>query len=94
MAFADTALSSYESLEDVRKQEIPESEEEPILRFKDSASEWTILRQCTKTGGAMVEPMPKSDFLLKPSRAFPLNWLHLQSFYSRHTTATLQGCRQ
>jgi hypothetical protein len=61
-AIADNALFGYESLEDVRKQEIPESDDELVLRFKDSALERTILRQCTKTGGVTDEHMPKIAF--------------------------------
>ncbi|KAJ4507488.1 hypothetical protein HRR83_004066 [Exophiala dermatitidis] len=62
MAIADNALFGYESLEDVRAQEIPSGEDELVLRFKDSASERPILRKCTKTGGVTDDPMPKSSF--------------------------------
>ena len=62
MAIADDALFGYESLEDVRAQEIPAGQDELILRFKDSALEQSILRKCTKTGGVTDELMPKSSF--------------------------------
>ncbi|KAN0069234.1 Protein of unknown function (DUF3435) domain containing protein [Elaphomyces granulatus] len=62
MAIADDALFGYESLEDVRAQEIPSGKDELILRFKDSALERPILRRCTKTGGVTSDPMPKSSF--------------------------------
>jgi len=62
MAIADGALFGYESLEDVRAQEIPSGQDELILRFKDSALERPILRKCTKTGGVTDDPMPKSSF--------------------------------
>jgi hypothetical protein len=62
MAIADDALFGYESLEDVRAQEIPSGKDELILRFKDSALERPILRRCTKTGGVTNDPMPKSSF--------------------------------
>ena len=62
MAIADGAIFGYESLEDIRQQEIPAGEDELILRFKDSVLEQPVLRQCTKTGGVSNEPMPKSSF--------------------------------
>ena len=62
MAIADDALFGYESLEDVRKQKVPDGEDELVLRFKDSALEQPVLRQCTKTGGVTDEPMPRSSF--------------------------------
>ena len=62
MAIADDALFGYESLDDVRKQRIPVGEDELVLRFKDSALEQPVLRQCTKTGGVTDEPMPRSSF--------------------------------
>lgn len=62
MAVADHALFGYESLKDARKQEIPEGEDELVLRFKDSALDRPILQQCTKTGGVTDDPMPKSSF--------------------------------
>jgi hypothetical protein len=62
MTIADDALFGYESLEDVRAQEIPSGEDELVLRFKDSALEQPILRKCTKTGGVTDDPMPKSSF--------------------------------
>ena len=62
MAVADDALFGYESLEDVRAQEIPSGQDELVLRFKDSALERPILRKCTKTGGVTDDPMPKSSF--------------------------------
>jgi Protein of unknown function (DUF3435) len=62
MAISDDALFGYESLEDVRAQEIPSGKDELILRFKDSALERPILRRCTKTGGVTSDPMPKSSF--------------------------------
>ena len=43
MAIADGALFWYESLEDVRAQEIPSGQDEPILKYKNSALERTIL---------------------------------------------------
>ncbi|OAG42721.1 AdoMet-dependent rRNA methyltransferase SPB1 [Fonsecaea monophora] len=62
MAIADNALFGYESLEDVRAQEISPGKDELVLRFKDSALERPILRKCTKTGGVTDDPMPKSSF--------------------------------
>ena len=62
MAIADDALFGFGDLEDVQKQEIPEGEDELILRFNDSALERPILRQCTKAGGVMDDPMPQSAF--------------------------------
>jgi hypothetical protein len=62
MAIADGALFGYSSLEDVRKQEIPEGQEELILRFHDSALERPVLRKCTKAGGVTDDPMPKGSF--------------------------------
>jgi len=63
MAIADKSLFGYESLEDVRAQEIPSGKDELILRFKDSALERPILRKCTKTGSVTDDPMPKSSFI-------------------------------
>jgi hypothetical protein len=62
IAITDGALLGYESLEDVRAQEIPSGQDELILRFKDSALERPILRKCTKTGGVTDDPLPKSSF--------------------------------
>ena len=62
MAIADGALFGYETLEDVRRQEVPPGKDEVILRFEDSALGRPILRKCTKTGGATKDPMPKSAF--------------------------------
>lgn len=45
MAFADNALFGYENLEDIRQQEIPEGEDELILRFNDNALDRPILRR-------------------------------------------------
>lgn len=62
MAFADNALFGYENLEDIRQQEIPEGEDELILRFNDNALDRPILRHCTKSGGTSDAPMPRSAF--------------------------------
>lgn len=62
MAIADNALFGYESLEDVRAQEIPSGKDELELRFRESALRRPILRKCTKTGGVTDGPMPKSPF--------------------------------
>ncbi|KAH0565290.1 hypothetical protein GP486_001310 [Trichoglossum hirsutum] len=39
MTIADNTLFGYESLEDIRAQEIPSGQDELVLRFKDSALE-------------------------------------------------------
>jgi hypothetical protein len=44
MAIANGALFSYETLDDVQRQEIPAGENELILRFKKSALKKPILR--------------------------------------------------
>ena len=62
MAIADGALFGYETLDDVRRQEIPAGENELILRVKESALSQPILRKSTKANGATEEPMPKSAF--------------------------------
>jgi len=56
------SLCGYESLEDVRAQEIPSGKDELVLRLKDSALKRPILRKCTKTGGVTDNPMPKNSF--------------------------------
>jgi hypothetical protein len=62
MAVADGALSGYQSLENIRKQEFPAGKDEVILRFHDLALGWLILRKCTKANGVTEDPMPKSSF--------------------------------
>jgi Protein of unknown function (DUF3435) len=62
MAVADDALLGYDSLEDVRRQEIPEVEDELVLRFHDDALERPVLRRCTKTSGVTDDPMPQGAF--------------------------------
>jgi hypothetical protein len=63
MALADGALFGVESVDDLQKKEIPPGENELILRYHESFLKKPILRKCTKAGGVMDEPMPKSAFL-------------------------------
>jgi Protein of unknown function (DUF3435) len=63
MAIADGALFGFDSLNDVRRQQIPPGENELILRFKESALDQPILRKCTKVDGITDEPMPKAAFI-------------------------------
>ncbi|MCJ1426427.1 hypothetical protein MMC29_004330 [Sticta canariensis] len=62
MAIADGALFGYETLDDLRAQEIPVGENELPLRFKESALNQPILRKCTMAKGVTDEPMPKAAF--------------------------------
>lgn len=62
MAIADDAIFGYESLDDVRAQEIPLGKDELELRFKEPALGPPILRKCTKTGGVTDDPVPKTSF--------------------------------
>jgi Protein of unknown function (DUF3435) len=63
IAIADSALFGYETLNGLRKQEIPVGENELPLRFKESALNQPILRKCTKVKGVMDEPMPRFAFI-------------------------------
>jgi Protein of unknown function (DUF3435) len=63
LAIADDALFGYESLDDVRKQEIPSGEDQLVLRYNETALDQPILRKCTKATGVTDEPMPKAAFL-------------------------------
>jgi hypothetical protein len=62
MPIGDGALFEYRSLEDVRKQEVPVGKDKVIFRFRDSALDRPILRECTQTGGVTDKSMPKSSF--------------------------------
>ncbi|MCJ1474750.1 hypothetical protein MMC13_003410 [Lambiella insularis] len=62
IAIADGALFGYDTLDDIRRQQIPSGENELLLRFKDSSLSQPMLRKCTKTGGVTHEPIPKSSF--------------------------------
>ena len=68
LAIVDDPLFGYETLDDVRKQEIPPGQDELVLRFKSSALERPILQRCTKTGGVTDDPMSKVH-LTRYSRA-------------------------
>jgi hypothetical protein len=62
MTIADGALFRYETLNDLRAQEIPISENELPLRFKESALNQSILRKCTKGKGVTDKPISRSAF--------------------------------
>ncbi|EXJ82199.1 hypothetical protein A1O3_06012 [Capronia epimyces CBS 606.96] len=59
LAIADGAHFRYETLEDVRSQEIPAGQDELVLQFMDTALQRPILRKYTKTSSVIDEPCPK-----------------------------------
>ena len=63
LAIADGALFGFQSLDDIRKQEIPPGENELILRYNDAAVDRPVLRKYTKAKGVTGEPISKSAFL-------------------------------
>jgi Protein of unknown function (DUF3435) len=63
MAVADNTLFGIKSLEDLRRLEIPDGEEELSLCFKESVLDRQILRKCNKEKGTIEEMMSKSAFL-------------------------------
>jgi hypothetical protein len=63
LAIADGVLFGYQSLDDVRRQEIPVGEDQLVLSYKEAALDRPILRKCTKAEGVTEEPMPKATFL-------------------------------
>ena len=58
MTIADGPLFGHETLNDIRRQEIPAGENELILRFKKSALMKPILRKYTKAHGITEQPIP------------------------------------
>lgn len=48
MAILDKALFGYDTLTDLRTQEIPTGDNEIVLRFHDSVLDKPILRRCTQ----------------------------------------------
>jgi len=63
LAIADKSLFGYESLDDLREQEIPSNKNEIKLEYNPEALDRPILRKCTQAGGVLNEPMPKKAFL-------------------------------
>lgn len=63
IAIADGALFEYDTLNDIRQQVIHIDRDEIIPSFKDSVSNQSILRECTKVDGVTDSPMPESAFL-------------------------------
>ena len=72
VAIADGALFGYETLDDLRRREIPSGENKLILKYKDSALSQPILRKCTKADGVSEEPHAQvpiyRDFWLHPQK--------------------------
>ncbi|KAK5080233.1 hypothetical protein LTR05_008746 [Lithohypha guttulata] len=62
MVFADKALFGFDTLADLQEQQIPDGQDELILRWRESALHKPILRKCTQAGGLRDEPMPKAAF--------------------------------
>ena len=93
MALADGALFGYESLEDVRKQEIPAGQDELPLRFHDSALNRPILRQRTKAEGVLENPMPRSASINILKSTLTNAGLHLWPFHSCNLATVGQVCR-
>lgn len=61
-AIADDILFRFETLDDLQRQEIPDGENELILRFKESALTLPILHKCSKADAATNEPMFRAVF--------------------------------
>ena len=59
---ADKVLFRYEIFANLQEQEIPTSENELVLRFKESMLDKPILRKYTKASGIIDEPIPRSTF--------------------------------
>ena len=62
MAVADKAFFDINSLEELHDQQIPEGDDEVILRWNDSVMKLPILRSATKQDGVSEEPLPKRTF--------------------------------
>ena len=63
IAVADKAVFSIETLDDLRKLEIPPGENELILVYNEDTLDRPILRKCIQAHGISDEPMPKTAFL-------------------------------
>ena len=62
MAIADKAFFGITSMDDLDDQQIPEGENELILRWNDSALNLPIVRNATMGRGVTNEPLPKAAF--------------------------------
>ena len=63
LAIADGALYGFESIDDLKEQQIPPGDKYVRLPYKEEACEWPILRKCDRDGGVTKEPMAKAKFL-------------------------------
>ena len=62
MAIKDQAFFGIDSMERLYNQQIPEGEDELILRWNDSAKNLPIVRNVTMTHGVTKDPLFKSTF--------------------------------
>ena len=89
MAIADKAFFGITSMEDLDDQQIPESENELILCWNDSALDLPIVRNATIGRGVTNKPLPKAAFkrivkkVLEQSRYFSYATVHFIQRYLR-----------
>lgn len=62
MGVADKVFFGIDSLEELHGQQIPEGDDEVILRWNDSVMNLPILRNATMQHGVSEEPLPKRTF--------------------------------
>lgn len=62
MALADNAIWGVDSFKDLWQLQIPQGEDELILRWNDSVEALPILRNATMQHGVTEEPLPKRTF--------------------------------
>jgi hypothetical protein len=66
LAIADKALFGFRSLDDLWEQEIPQGQDELILRFNDDALDRFIFRRWTLAYGIARNKMPKCPTTFVP----------------------------
>jgi hypothetical protein len=62
MAIVDKAFFGINSVDELYDQQIPENEEELILRWNDSVLNLPIIRNATKSEGVTDKPLPRATF--------------------------------
>ena len=62
LALADNAICGIDNLDDLWQLQIPDGDEELLLRWNDSVRELPILRNATMQRGITEEPLPKWTF--------------------------------